>query len=209
MKIAVVGANGKEGRQITEKLVEKGEDVTAIVRRQNQSAAQKILIRDALDLSREDLAGFDVVVDALGGWTPQTIDIIDQGEKHLANLLEGTKARLVVVGGAGSLYVNPKHTLTVADTPDFPDAFKPVAAAHARALADLRTRKDLDWTYISPAADFQADRPESGNVIVAGEDFTVNKEGKSVISYADYADAFVNEVLSGSHIRQRISLLEG
>ena len=95
----------------------------------------------------------------------------------------------------------------MADAPDFPDIFKPVAASHAKALDDLRTRKDLDWTYISPAADFQADGPRTGHVIQAGEEFALNSKGVSAISYRDYADAFVNEVLHGHHIRERISLL--
>lgn len=209
MKIAVVGANGREGSLITKNLLNAGQDVTAVVRTKNNTKAPKALIKDALALTRQDLAGFDVVVDALGGWTAQTVNIIPDGEKHLANLLEGTNTRLVVVGGAGSLYTDPEHTETVADGKDFPDIFKPVTSAHDKALADLRTRKNLRWTYISPAADFQADGPETGHVIVAGEDFTLNKEGKSEISYADYAQAFVREVLEGKHIGQRISFLQG
>lgn len=208
MKIAVIGANGREGKLITENLVSKGQDVTAIVRKSNQSAAKKAIIKDVFDLTKEDLEGFDAVVDALGGWTAETVDVIDRGEKHLADLLEGTPVRLVVVGGAGSLYTNPEHTLTVADAPDFPDLFKPVAAAHAKALDDLRSRKDLNWTYISPAADFQADGPKTGRVIEAGEDFTLNDKGQSVISYADYADAFASEVIDGHHRKERISFLQ-
>lgn len=207
MNIAVIGANGREGRLITERLVQKGADVCAIVRSENKSAAQHVLQKDALDLSREDLAGFDAVVDALGTWTPETVDVIWKAEKHLADLLEGSSIRLVLVGGAGSLYTNPEHTQTLADGADFPDIYKPVAASHAKALADLRKRHSLNWTYISPAADFIPDGKETGRIIHAGEDFTVNQEGKSEISYADYASAFVQEVLHPSHNKERISFL--
>lgn len=94
------------------------------------------------------------------------------------------------------------------DGEDFPEIFVPVATAHAKALDDLRKRKDLNWTYISPAADFQADGERTGKVIEAGEDFTLNRKGQSVISYADYADAFVDEVLHGTHNKERISFLQ-
>lgn len=109
--------------------------------------------------------------------------------------------------GAGSLFVNPEHTLTVAETPDFPDAFKGVAAAHQQALDFLRTAKDTLWTYISPAGDFQAEGERSGRYILAGEEFTLNSRNESIISYADYAIALVDEIEKGTHLQQRISVV--
>ncbi len=206
MKIAVVGANGREGKLIT--VVKKGQDVTAFVRKSKQTAARKAIIKDVFDLTKEDLEGFDAVVDAPGGWTAETVDVIDRGEKHLADLISGAPVRLAVVGEAGSLDTNPEHTLTEADAADFPDIFKPVAAVHAKALDDLRSRTDLNWTYISPAADFQADSPKTGRVIEASENFTLNDKGQSVISYADYADAFASEIVNGHHSKERISYLQ-
>ena len=113
--------------------------------------------------------------------------------------------RLLVVGGAGSLYVNPEHTACVADGPDFPDAFKPLAAAMAQALAELRRRADVRWTYLSPAADFQPGGARTGSYTLGGEELILNAKGESVISYADYAIAMVDEAVSGNHIQQRIS----
>ena len=113
----------------------------------------------------------------------------------------------VVLCGAGSLYVNPEHTACVADGPDFPDAFKPLAAAMAKALGELRERKDVRWTYISPAGDFQAEGEKTGEYILGGEDLTLNEKGESIISYADYAVAMVDEITEGSHIQERISVV--
>ena len=127
--------------------------------------------------------------------------------KHLCDILSGTDTRLLVVGGAGSLYVNPEHTAQVADGPDFPDAFKPLASAMAKALNELRGREDVRWTYVSPAADFQADGARTGKYILGGEELTVNARGESVISYADYAVAMIDEALKGGHIRERISVV--
>ena len=125
----------------------------------------------------------------------------------MCDILSGTDTRLLVVGGAGSLYVNPEHTICVADGPDFPDMFKPLAAAMAKALGELRQRSDVKWTYISPAGDFQANGERTGEYILGGEELTLNSKGKSVISYADYAVAMIDEAVSGNHIQERISVV--
>lgn len=209
MKIAVVCANGKAGKLIVKEAVDRGHDVTAVVRGENQTVAQHTLVKDLFDLTSEDLAGFDAVVDAFGAWTPETLSEHSTSLAHLCDILSGTETRLLVVGGAGSLYVNPEHTAVVADGPEFPEAFKPLAAAQGKALEELRARDDVRWTFISPAADFQADGERTGAYILAGEDLRLNDAGESVISYADYAIAMVDEAehASDAHIRQRISVV--
>ena len=95
----------------------------------------------------------------------------------------------------------------MADGPDFPDAFKPLASAMAKALSELRERKDVKWTYISPAGDFQAEGERTGKYILGGEELTLNSKGESIISYADYAIAMVDEAVNGNHIQKRISVV--
>ncbi len=207
MKIAVVCANGKAGKLIVKEAVSRGADVTAVVRESNQTEAKNVLKKDLYDLTSEDLKGFDVVIDAFGAWTEETLPQHSTSLKHLCDALSGTKTRLLVVGGAGSLYVNPEHTACVADGADFPDAFKPLAAAMAKALGELRQRKDVQWTYISPAGDFQAEGQRTGKYILGGEELTLNSKGESIISYADYAIAMVDEALNDNHIQQRISVV--
>ena len=207
MKIAVVCANGKAGQLITKEAVQRGLDVTAVVRGGNRSVASQSISRDVLDITAEDLRGFDVVVDAFGAWTEDTLPLHSSSLKVLCDALSGTDIRLLVVGGAGSLYVNTEHTACVADGPDFPDMFKPLAAAMAKALSELRQRNDVKWTYISPAGDFQAEGERSGEYILGGEELTLNEKGESVISYADYAIAMVDEIIKGSHIQERISVV--
>ena len=103
--------------------------------------------------------------------------------------------------------MDPEHKTQLVDTPDFPDAFKPLAKAQGNALAELRERKDVRWTFVSPAADFQADGERSGKYILAGEELKLNDRGESIISYADYAIAIVDEIAEGNHIGQRISVV--
>lgn len=207
MKIAVICANGKAGRLITDEAVRRGFDVTAVVRGENKSAAKNAIIKDLFELTKEDLAKFDVIADACGGWTKDTIPVIPKAGKYLCDLLSATDKRLVIVGGAGSLFVNDEHTLTVADGPDFPSSFKPLAAAHQELLDALRQRNDVKWTYISPAGDFRADGERTGEYTLGGEELVLNSKGESVISYADYAIAFVDEIEKGSHINKRISVV--
>ena len=205
MKLAVVCANGKAGKLIVEEAVKRGMDVTAVVRGENQTVAQHTLSKDLFQLTKEDLAGFDVVVDAFGTWAPETLHLHSESLKHLADILSGSNVRLLVVGGAGSLYINKEHTMQVMDAPDFPEMFKPLAQKQGKSLEELRARTDVKWTYISPAGDFRADGPRTGEYILAGEELTLNDKGESIISYADYAIAMVDEAEKGNHIQQRIS----
>lgn len=207
MKIAVIGANGKAGKLIVKEAVDRGLDVTAVIRSDNATIAQQVLKKDLFDLMAADLKGFDVVIDAFGAWTEDTLPQHSTSLKHVCDLLSGTDTRLLVVGGAGSLYVDPDHTVCVADGPDFPDMFKPLAAAMAKALGELRERQDVRWTYLSPAADFQAEGERTGRYILGGEELTLNAKGESIISYADYAVAMVEEAVHGNNIQKRISVV--
>ena len=207
MKIAFVCANGKSGQLIVKEALNRGLDVTAIVRGENRSDAKQVVVKDLFDLTAADLKDFDVVVDAFGAWTPEALPQHSASLKHLCDILSGTNVRLLVVGGAGSLYVNPEHSAQVMDGPDFPDIFKPLAQAQGKALEELRQRSDVKWTFLSPACDFQADGERSGKYLLGGEEVTLNARGESVISYADYAIAMVDEAVGGNHIGQRISVV--
>lgn len=207
MKIAVICANGKAGKRIVKEAVNRGLDVTAVVRGENQTAAQKVLQKDLFDLTAEDLKDFDVVIDAFGAWTEETLPQHSTSLAHLCDALSGSETRLLVVGGAGSLYVDKEHTAVLSDGPDFPAEYLPLAKAQGKALEELRKRTDVTWTFISPAADFRADGERTGKYILGAEELTLNAKGESVISYADYAIAMVDEAVNGSHIRQRISVV--
>lgn len=207
MKIAVVCANGKAGQFITKEAVGRGFDVTAVVRSANKSAAEKVIAKDLMALTADDLRGFAVVIDAYGAWTPEGLAAHTTTLMHLCDVLSGTDTRLLVVGGAGSLYVDAEHTTMVSQTPDFPDDYQPVAQAMAKSLEELRKRSDVRWTYVSPAGDFQAEGERSGKYLLAGEELTLNDRGESIISYADYAIAMVDEAAGGEHIQQRISVV--
>lgn len=143
----------------------------------------------------------------LGLGKPETLHLHVEVIQYLTSLLAGTDKRLVIVGGAGSLYVDPEHKTQLVDTPDFPAEFYALAKAQTDALTELRKHDDVNWTFISPAADFQADGKRTGEYILAGEELTLNDRGESIISYADYALAMADEIQNGDHIKERISVV--
>ncbi|MFZ7188264.1 NAD(P)-dependent oxidoreductase [Avibacterium avium] len=207
MKVAVIGANGKAGRLIVAEAVARGLEVTAVVRGENHSAAQQVLKKDLFDLTKADLAGFDVVIDAFGTFTPETVSQYITSVQHLCDVLSGTETRLLIVGGAGSLYTDDSLSVQLVDTPDFPAEYYLVAKSMAESLAKLRQRDDVKWTFVSPAALFDPEGAKTGAYRLAGEVFSVNEKGESYVSYADYAIAMIDEALNGKHIRERISVL--
>lgn len=207
-KVAVVCAAGKQGKCLVDEAVARGYDVTGFVRSGKvANPAAKTVVKDLFDLTKEDLAGFDAVIDAFGAWTPDTLPLHRTSLKHLCDVLSGTDTRLLVVGGAGSLYVNPEHTMQVKDTEGFPEVFKPLANMQGAALDDLRKRNDVKWTFLSPAGDFVADGARTGEYLLGGEEYFVNDKGESRISYADYAIAMIDEIGNANNIRKRFSVI--
>ena len=207
MKIAVLAANGKLGSLIVKEAVDRGNDVTAIAREENKTVAKNFIKKDILDLTENDLKDYDVVITAFGAWTEDTLPLHKTTLEHLSNILANKNTRLLVVGGAGSLYTDDSLKTQLFTTPDFPTDYYPIASNAAKGLDVLRKRNDVKWTYISPAGDFDFEAERKGDYQLAGEVFTVNAKGKSEISYADYAIAMVDEAEKGNHINQRISVL--
>lgn len=209
MKIAVIGANGKAGQLIVKEALTRGFDVTAIVRKDNHffDSSVHLLIKDLFELTYEDLKTFDVIVDAFGMRDPDLLYLHQTSLKHLTDLLSNKPNRLLIVGGAGSLYINDDHSLRLSDSPDFPDAFKPLALAMGKALDQLKNVTDVNWTYLSPAANFVADGIRTGHYLLGNENLLLNSKGESQISYADYAIAMVDEIELSKHIKQRFTVV--
>lgn len=105
---------------------------------------------------------------------------------HLVNLLEGTSTRLIVVGGAGTLFVDSKGTMLMY-TPDFPAAYMGVAKATAESYFELKGSTNVLWTYVSPAGDYDANGARTGKYVLGGDDLILNSKNESYISYVGLA----------------------
>lgn len=208
MHIAIVGASGKAGSLILEEAISRGYQVTAIVR-----DASKVKIRNVpviekgiFDLQTEDLKPFDVVVNAFGAPLGEEQAHVDAGHA-LIEILKGTATRLIVVGGAGSLFADESRTARVIDTSDFPDAFKPTANGQARNLQELQETTDLSWTFISPSAVFDPEGKRTGSYKKGNDILLVNSKGESYISYADFAIAVLDEIENAKHVIERFTVV--
>ena len=147
--IAVIGANGRAGSRIVDEALNRGFDVTAVVRGENRTRASKTIVKDLFELEPEDLAGFDAVVDAFGVFDPNKLSEHSTSLAHLADILSGSPVRLLVVGGAGSLYTDDTRTRTVLDT--MPEGkMRQDPADMAKVYAMLRD-SGLKYTFFSPA----------------------------------------------------------
>lgn len=206
MKIAVIGANGKAGNLIVAEAVARGHEVTAIVRSENKSQAQKVINKDVLEVTRAELENFDVVVNAFGAWTEETLPAHKKIAEHLLRELAGTKVRLFVVGGAGSLWVNAEYTVQLMNTPDFPEIFMAVANASAEAYNLIIKNTEVNWTYMTPPADFRVDVEIRGAYTLGNGEFALNERGESMMSYADYALAMLDVIEAGNTKQQVVSV---
>ena len=205
MKVAIIGANGKSGSNLVQEALKQGHDVTAIVRnKEYKNSDVKVVYKDVFELTKADLAGFDAVISAFAAWTPETFGLHKKVAKHLADALSGTKTRLLVIGGAGTLYVDDKGTMAM-DTPDFPPEYMGVAKATAESFFELKGRSDVLWTYVSPAGDYDANGARTGRYVLGGDNLILNSKNESYISYADLALAVIDELKNGAFVQKRFT----
>lgn len=208
MKIGVIGATGKAGSFILEEAKVRGHEVTAIVRNAAKVNAQdvKILEKSIFNLTSDDVLQFDVVVNAFGAPLGEEQAHVDAGHA-LIEALKGTDTRAIVVGGAGSLFVDEAKTIRVIDTPDFPDMFKPTANGQGRNLKELQETSDVKWTFVSPAGHFDPEGKRTGSYQLGKDNLILNAKGDSYVSYADYAIAVVDEIENPKHVNERFTVV--
>ncbi|MCL1632321.1 NAD(P)-dependent oxidoreductase [Sporolactobacillus sp. CPB3-1] len=208
MKIAVIGAAGKAGSRITEEAQNRGHQVTAIVRHPENLKDPSIpyIKKDLFDLTRDDLTAFDVVVNAFAT-PPDKGELYIKAERQLSHLLENAPGtRLIIVGGAGSLFVDDEKKIRLIDTPDFPEAFKSVAVPMTASLEELQASENLNWTFLSPSAIFALGQ-RTGHYKTGKDNLLVNSDGKSYVSYEDYAAALVDEIEQPKHVNGRFTVV--
>ncbi|MFX3619438.1 MAG: NAD(P)-dependent oxidoreductase [Sporolactobacillus sp.] len=208
MNIAVIGAAGKAGSRITHEALQRGHQVTAIVRHPEKLEEEvPFLQKDIFDLTKEDLQPFDAVINAFAAPLGKEELHVTAG-RRLIDLLSGEQEapRLMVVGGAGSLYTDGTKTVRVMDADGFPAAVYPTSSNQAKNLEDLQQAKDLNWTFISPSANFALGK-RTGLYQTGDDTLLVNSEGKSYVSYEDFAAAFIDELEHPQHFNKRFTVV--
>mgnify|MGYP001010237887 FL=1 len=215
MKFAVIGATGYVGNAVVQELAARGHDVTAFARNTGKVFAAPNVRAVAADVTAagfvEQLAGFDAVVSAFNpGWTNPNIgrDFRDGYAAILAAAKSAGVPYLLIVGGAGSLYIAPG--VQVIDTPDFPKEIYDGANAARDLLAELRGRNDLNWAFISPPICLGADGGHSedrtGKYRLGQDDALMDGDAPAGISVADLAIAIADDVAQKAHLHQRFTV---
>lgn len=201
MKVAVIGATGNAGARITSELIDRGHQVTAIVRNAGKVPARQGLVAKQGDVfDAEGLAtllkGHDVVVSSVHFTESDP-------EKLIAAVKAAGVPRYIVVGGAGSLEVAPG--LKLYDAPGFPAEYQTEAKKGGAFLDLLRQEPALSWTFISPSA-FFVPGERTGKFRLGTDQLLTAADGKSSISFEDYAVALANEIEKPAHVRQRFTV---
>lgn len=207
MKVALYGSTGKAGSRILKELVSRGHRVTAIARdpAKLEGIAGITSKKDDLsDVNRttEAIRGVDAVISAYGPPQDKTDEIVEVTQRQVEAVKRAGNPRLLVVGGAGGLNVAPGVTLL--ESGYLPDAYKPIAKSHVRALKVLEA-SEIDWTYLAPAAYFEPGE-RTGKFRVGKDELIANEKQESRISMEDYAIALVNELEKPAHRKQRFSV---
>ncbi|MCE1115062.1 MULTISPECIES: NAD(P)-dependent oxidoreductase [Pseudomonas] len=200
-KIAIIGATGRAGSQLLEEALRRGHSVVAIARDPSKLQGREGVTVKALDAKdsaalQAAVSGCDAVLSAAHFSTLEPQAVIGP-VKHA-----GVK-RLLVVGGAGSLLLPSGQR--VIDSPDFPEAYKAEANGGVRFLDALRQEQALDWTFLSPSAEF-VEGERSGQYKLGKDHLLIGAEGKSWITFADYAIAMIDELEKPAHSRVRFTV---
>jgi putative NADH-flavin reductase len=201
MKIAVIGASGNAGSRITKELASRGHAVTAIARNPEKIASQQNVTARAGDVMDQAalaklLAGHDVAI--------SSVHFLDSDPAKLIGAAKASGVgRYLVVGGAGSLEVAPGVRLVT--TPNFPAQYKAEAEKGGAFLDLLRQEKELNWTFLSPSALFVPGE-RTGKFRLGKDQLLTAADGKSSISFEDFAVALADEIERPAHIKSRFTV---
>lgn len=208
MKIGIIGAGGKSGTCLMAEALRQGHEVTAIVRDKAKISDERVTIleRDLFALSTGDVAGFDVVIDAFRAPQGKEEQHRTSMEHLIAVFATLPSVRLLVVGGAGSLYTDGARTGRLMDSEGFPAAYLPTASSMAEAFAELKV-SPVNWTYLSPAAEYDPAGVRTGFYNLGGDVMILNAAGESYVSYADYALAMIDEIREKAHVGKRFTVV--
>jgi len=212
MKVALIGASGFVGKAVLNELLQRDHQVTAIVRHPEKLQPQDdltVIGADATDVNAlaSAIKGNDAAISTFNaGWTNPNLyaDFLGGSKSVQAGVKASGVKRLLVVGGAGSLFINGSQLV---DSPDFPAEYKAGATAARDYLNELKQETELDWVFLSPAIEMHPGTSgvRTGHYRKGLENPVFNESGRSILSVEDLAVVIVDEIEQANHSRQRFT----
>lgn len=207
MNVVLYGATGNAGSRILKELLARGHQVKAVVRKPAKLVPAKGLLIELGDLDNASriagsVKGADAVVSAYAPPVTAVEELVSVTDRLIEAVRQSCVPRLLTVGGAASLEVEPGIKLL--DSDSFPEAWKPIARAHGEALRKLKASA-INWTCLSPSA-FLEPGDRTGKFRLGGDQLLANGKGESRISMEDYSIALVDEIETPQHARQRFTV---
>lgn len=218
LKVALLAATGRAGSTILQELVDRGHEVFAVVRNLNKLPPQlpdtvKPIQDNLNDIDKlaEIISGVDAVVSAFGPSSNDpryttdvhyTDQVVGVTERAIAAVRKAGVPRLIVVGGAGSLWFSPN--VTVIKSGYWPEPYVPIAQSHVKAFEALKN-SEINWTYFSPPMLINLGE-RTGKFKLGKDDLIIDNNGKSWVSFEDYAIALVDELENPNYERARFTI---
>lgn len=208
MKFGIIGAGGHLGGKLAKEALDRGHEVTAIIRSTPCGDPRALeLKRDLFDLTRENICQFDVLLSAYGSGFEVDPVINQQVICHLADIAAGTNVHLVLIGGAGCLYADETETTLVYEQPTHPAFLKGISKNNSEGYEKLRQRTDVRWTFVCPSLMLDFDGPRTGDYLTRTDrHILTNDDGGSYVSGEDLAIAMVDFGQNGSFVGQLVTV---
>lgn len=209
MRFGIVAAGGRLGGKLAVEAANRGHDVTAII---NHSPCMEpratVLQKSLFDLTREDVAGFDVLFSAYGSGFSAPAEINRQAMNQLAALVKDTPIRLIAIAGAGVLFTDESKTTRVWEQPSHPEFLKGISSNTALGIEDVLATSGLHYTFVSPGVIFDGDGPSTRDYLIATNGCVLkNEDGSSYTSYDDLACAMLDLAETGGYDKTQVTVV--
>ena len=210
MKIAIIGASGQSGSLVMQEALDRGHQVTAIVRSPEKlprDSAIDVIKKDIFELTAADLTSYDVVVNAFNATFGNEEQHASAGHVLIEALKGHTNTRLAIVGSGGSLFTDESRSERIHESAGFPAQFLDTALQMRKNLEELQSTSDLNWVYLSPCGLFDAQGKRTGRYDTGNDVALVNSKGEAYTSYADFAIAMLDEIEQPEHRNERYAVV--
>jgi putative NADH-flavin reductase len=207
LKIGIIGATGRVGRHLADEALARQADVRGFVRHipLSHPHALKLIQSDLFTLTKQDIAGLDVLISAFRTAPGREHDYVTAVE-HLVSLVRAEPIRLIIVGGAGSSFTDDQKKTYFYQTPDFPPSIYRISMNVASVAKTLDFTPNINWTMVYPAEYFLPDGDRTGHYRTSAGILIRDQNGRSAISMADYAVAVLDEIEKPQYPNQEMSV---